>query len=117
MNSQLYQIDLLLQICDIQAQITKIKQEMALKQTRTDLQTQTNSKRSRWSQQDDQQLVTQVKLLGIHNYQQIAQKIPNKTASQVYFRLRYLKGVFLQEKEVYQNKTDLQWFGELGVSK
>ncbi|CAL6050085.1 SANT/Myb_domain [Hexamita inflata] len=91
MNSQLYQIDLLLQICVIQAQITKIKQEMALRQTRTDLQTQTNSKRSRWSQQDDQQLVTQVKLLGIHNYQQIAQKIPNKTASQVYFRLRYLK--------------------------
>ncbi|CAL6052465.1 SANT/Myb_domain [Hexamita inflata] len=114
MNSQLYQIALLLQIGDIQAEITKIKKEMTLR--RTD-HSHTNSKRSRWSQQDDQQLVTQVKLLGIHNYQEISQKIPNKTASQVYFRLRYLKGVFLQEKEVYQNKTDLQWFGEFGVNK
>ncbi|CAL6082143.1 SANT/Myb_domain [Hexamita inflata] len=116
MNSQLYQIALLLQIGDIQAEITKIKQEITLRRTRTD-HLQTNSKRSRWSQHDDQQLVTQVKLLGIHNYQEISQKIPNKTASQVYFRLRYLKGVFLQEKEVYQNKTDLKWFGEFGVNK
>ncbi|CAL5985140.1 SANT/Myb_domain [Hexamita inflata] len=117
MNQQLHQIDLLLQISEIQQKIAQVQSEMQLAQRRKAETQEINQKlRSRWSAQEDQQLVSQVKLLGIQNCQEIAQKIANKTASQVYFRLRYLKNVYQQDKEVYQNKTDLQWLGEISVN-
>ncbi|CAL6081251.1 SANT/Myb_domain [Hexamita inflata] len=117
MNQQLYQIDLLLQINDIRQQIAQVQSEIQLTQRRKAGTQEINQKlRSRWNAQEDQLLVSKVKLFGIHNYQEIAQNIPNKTASQVYFRLRYLKSIFQQDKEVYQNKTDLQWLGEISVN-
>ncbi|CAL6111772.1 SANT/Myb_domain [Hexamita inflata] len=118
MNQQVYQIDLLLQISDIQQKIALIKSEMQLQRCRAKNQKINQKLRSRWSAKDDQQLVRQVKLLGIQNCQEIAQNIPNKTTSQVYFRLRYLKSLFQQDKEqVYRNKTELQWIGKMSVNK
>ncbi|CAL6050063.1 SANT/Myb_domain [Hexamita inflata] len=103
-SQQLLQMHLLLEINELQVQIQQIKELMASK---CHIKKESVQKRriTRWTEEEDQLLIDQMHAAGTQNYKQI--QIVTKSASQVYFRLRYLKNVFLQNKELYLNKTDL----------
>ncbi|CAL6044025.1 SANT/Myb_domain [Hexamita inflata] len=102
-SQQLLQMHLLLEINELQVQIQEIKELM----TKCHIKNESVQKRriTRWTEEEDQLLIDQMHAAGTQNYKQI--QIVTKSASQVYFRLRYLKNVFLQNKELYLNKTDL----------
>ncbi|CAL6050129.1 SANT/Myb_domain [Hexamita inflata] len=107
-ESQLMRVHLLLQIDELQKQVNAVRAENAALNKK---QPQAKPRlRDKWSEEEDALLVAQVKLLGTHRFRQIALNIPTKTENQVYFRLRYLRHVFEQDKEVQHNRTDLQCF-------
>ncbi|CAL6107067.1 SANT/Myb_domain [Hexamita inflata] len=114
-ESQLMQVHLLLQIDELQKLVKAARAENVVLNKK---QPQAKPRlRDKWSEEEDALLVAQVKLLGTHRFREIALNIPTKTESQVYFRLRYLRHVFEQDKEVQRNRTDLQCFQKLLKSK
>ncbi|CAL6031739.1 SANT/Myb_domain [Hexamita inflata] len=69
-------------------------------------------RRERWTADEDQLLIQQ---LQIHGMKVELFNIPTKSSNQVYFRLRYLKQVYLQSKGVhghtkYEQCVDLSCF-------
>ncbi|CAL6025318.1 SANT/Myb_domain [Hexamita inflata] len=94
-NQQLIQIHLLLQIERTRDQI---KNQIRINSK--------SKKRQFWTKQQDEELIQQINQIGTTNYKQIS--IQNKTSSQVYFRLRYLRGVYLQNKDKFDE--ELQTF-------
>ncbi|CAL5979815.1 SANT/Myb_domain [Hexamita inflata] len=108
---QLMRVHLLLQIDELQKLVKAARAENIVLNKK---QPQAKPRlRDKWSEEEDAVLVAQVKLLGTHRFREIALNIPTKTESQVYFRLRYLRHVFEQDKEVQHNRTDLQCFQKL----
>ncbi|CAL6031759.1 SANT/Myb_domain [Hexamita inflata] len=87
------------QIQETQAQIEQIqsnrifnsqnKQNMRLRQ------------RDRWTADEDKLLIQQLQIHGIKG--QALFNIPTKSSNQVYYRLRYLKQVYLQQKSVHEH--------------
>ncbi|CAL6026364.1 SANT/Myb_domain [Hexamita inflata] len=70
-----------------------------------------NKERSLWSFNEDQQLLKYVKELGQNNYNQIANLLRSKTNKQVYFRLRYLKQLFVQKRTEQRTRNMYRnWF-------
>ncbi|CAL5985143.1 SANT/Myb_domain [Hexamita inflata] len=95
-NQQLIQIHLLLQIERTRDQI---KNQIHNNKSKT------NKKRQFWTKQQDEELIQQINQIGIMNYKQIS--VQNKTSSQVYFRLRYLKGVYFQNKDKFDEELKI----------
>ncbi|CAL6040663.1 SANT/Myb_domain [Hexamita inflata] len=93
-NQQLIQIHLLLQIERTRDQI---KNQIRINQSK---------KRQFWTKQQDEELIQQINQIGTTNYKQIS--VQNKTSSQVYFRLRYLRGVYLQNKDKFDELQTFQ---------
>ncbi|CAL6068034.1 SANT/Myb_domain [Hexamita inflata] len=111
-SQQLVQVHLLLQIKEVQDQIQRAKQyTKCSKQLQTP---ESQAKRSRWTAAEDQLLVQQIRALGIENYKQV--KMESKSSSQVYFRLRYLKNVCMQDKELISSKINLNCFQKFPTS-
>ncbi|CAL5985149.1 SANT/Myb_domain [Hexamita inflata] len=96
-NQQLIQIHLLQQIERTRDQIKN--------QIHINNKSKTNKKRQFWTKQQDEELIQQINQIGIMNYKQIS--VQNKTSSQVYFRLRYLKGVYLQNKDKFDEELKM----------
>ncbi|CAL6011264.1 SANT/Myb_domain [Hexamita inflata] len=69
--------------------MSKNKQNMRLRQ------------RDRWTADEDKLLIQQLQIHGIKG--QDLFNIPTKSSNQVYYRLRYLKQVFLQSKGVHEH--------------
>ncbi|CAL6002546.1 SANT/Myb_domain [Hexamita inflata] len=98
-NLKFIQQELSRQIQETQAQIEQIqsiiifnsqnKQNMRLRQ------------RDRWTADEDKLLIQQLQIHGIKG--QDLFNIPTKSANQVYYRLRYLKQVYLQQKSVHEH--------------
>ncbi|CAL5990722.1 SANT/Myb_domain [Hexamita inflata] len=88
-EKQLQQINLIFQIQQQQNELQNYKTS--------------SQKKKRWTKQEDQLLIQQIKLFGINECKKI--QIDGKTTSQIYFRLRYLKEAYLQNK----GRKDLQW--------
>ncbi|CAL6002540.1 SANT/Myb_domain [Hexamita inflata] len=57
--------------------------------------------RDRWTADEDKLLIQQLQIHGIKG--QDLFNIPTKSANQVYYRLRYLKQVYLQQKSVHEH--------------
>ncbi|CAL6063574.1 SANT/Myb_domain [Hexamita inflata] len=70
--------------------------------------------RDRWTADEDKLLIQQLQIHGIKG--QDLFNIPTKSANQVYYRLRYLKQVYLQQKSV-QEHTKFQQFIDLSCFK
>ncbi|CAL6036842.1 SANT/Myb_domain [Hexamita inflata] len=70
-----------------------------------------SKERSLWSFNEDQLLLKYVKELGQDNYNQIANLLCSKTNKQVYFRLRYLKQLFVQKRTEQRTRNMYRgWF-------
>ncbi|CAL6002548.1 SANT/Myb_domain [Hexamita inflata] len=88
-------MELLQQIQYTSEQIAKVHNSRALKsQTRL-------RQRDRWTADEDKLLIQQLQIHGIKG--QDLFNIPTKSSNQVYYRLRYLKQVFLQSKGVHEH--------------
>ncbi|CAL6031757.1 SANT/Myb_domain [Hexamita inflata] len=57
--------------------------------------------RDRWTADEDKLLIQQLQIHGIKG--QALFNIPTKSSNQVYYRLRYLKQVYLQQKSVHEH--------------
>ncbi|CAL5990727.1 SANT/Myb_domain [Hexamita inflata] len=104
-NEQLIHVHLLLEINEVQ---NLIKQHKIMCRKKQQPRIKEDNRCLRWTKEEDQLLVDQIGIMGIQNYKQI--NIPSKSTQQVYFRIRYLSNVVLQNKELYLNKTDLDCF-------
>ncbi|CAL6031737.1 SANT/Myb_domain [Hexamita inflata] len=70
--------------------------------------------RDRWTADEDKLLIQQLQIHGIKG--QDLFNIPTKSANQVYYRLRYLKQVYLQQKSVHEH-TKFQQFIDMSCFK
>ncbi|CAL5975550.1 SANT/Myb_domain [Hexamita inflata] len=69
------------------------------------------SERSRWSFREDKLLYQRVLLFGASNYKLLALEFEGKTEKQIYFRIRYLKSIYIQKKNVDKVRNMYkEWF-------
>ncbi|CAL6011263.1 SANT/Myb_domain [Hexamita inflata] len=91
--------ELLTQIQETQAKIEQIQSNRIFNSQNK--QNMRRRQRDRWTADEDKLLIQQLQIHGIKG--QDLFNIPTKSANQVYYRLRYLKQVYLQQKSVHEH--------------
>ncbi|CAL6031761.1 SANT/Myb_domain [Hexamita inflata] len=98
-NQILINMELSQLIQETSEQITQIQNNKILKSQNK--QQPRLRQRDRWTADEDKLLIQQLQIHGIKGLDLF--NIPTKSSNQVYYRLRYLKQVFLQSKGVHEH--------------